>query len=75
MNPKQIADNADMIVAGYAYKVMNGYVEVIDLSDIGKVSTIQDNVIAESVMSDEDDANVLRYYLRNKDLLEESLNA
>ena len=66
MNPKQIADNADMIVAGYAYKVMNGYVEVIDLSDIGKVSTIQDNVIAESVMSDEDDANVLRYYLRNK---------
>lgn len=75
MNPKQIADNADMIVAGYAYKVMNGYVEVIDLSDIGKVSTIQDNVIAESVMSDEEDANVLRYYLRNKDLLEESLDA
>ena len=75
MSIQQIADDADMIVAGYAYKVKDGYVEVIDLNDINKVSTIQNSVIAESVMSDEEDATVLKYYIRNKELLEESLYA
>ena len=75
MSAKQIADEADMIVAGYAYKVKDGYVEVIDLSDIQKVSIIQGDVISESVMSDEEDINVLKFYLRNKEVLEESLHA
>ena len=75
MSAKQIADEADMIVAGYAYKVKDGYVEVIDLSDIQKVSIIQGDVISESVMSDEEDINVLKLYLRNKEVLEESLHA
>ena len=64
-----------MIVAGYAYKVKDGYVEVIDLSDIKKVSAIQNDIIAESVMSDEEDEIVLKYYERNIDILEESLYA
>ena len=75
MSAQQIADNADMIVAGYAYKVRDEYTEVVDLSDIHKVSTIQNDVIAESLMSDEEDAIVLRYYLKNKERLEESLRA
>ncbi|MCR4640492.1 MAG: hypothetical protein K5697_00500 [Lachnospiraceae bacterium] len=75
MNARQVADDADMIVAGYAYKVKDGYVEVVDLEDTGKVSTIQSDVISESLMSDEEDAIVLKYYLRNKNLLEESLYA
>ena len=75
MNAQQIADDADMIVAGYAYKVKDGYVEVIDLSDIKKVSAIQNDIIAESVMSDEEDEIVLKYYERNIDILEESLYA
>ena len=33
MSIQQIADDADMIVAGYAYKVKDGYVEVINLND------------------------------------------
>lgn len=65
MSSKEIADNADMIIAGYAYKVKEDYVEVIDLSDIKKVLTIQNDAIAESLMSDEEDANVLKYYLKN----------
>ena len=36
MSAQQIADNADMIVAGYAYKVRDEYTEVVDLSDIQK---------------------------------------
>ena len=75
MNPKQLADEADMIVAGYAYKARDGYVEVVDLSDTRKVLTIQGNAIAESVMSDEEDANVLKYYLRNREIMEGSLRA
>lgn len=75
MKEKQIADSADMIVAGYAYTVKDGYIEVIDLSDTNKVATIQGDIIAESVMSDEEDANVLSYYLKNKEVLEESLYA
>jgi len=62
---KKIADEADMIVAGYAYKVKGDYVEVGDLSDVSKVAIIQSDVISESVMSDEEDEIVLKYYLRN----------
>ena len=72
---KKIADDADMIVAGYAYNVKDEYVEVMDLSDINKVAVIQSDVVSESVMSDEEDEIVLKYYLRNKDVLEESLYA
>lgn len=72
---KKIADDADMIVAGYAYSVKDDYVEVMDLSDINKVAVIQSDVISESVMSDEEDEIVLKYYLRNKEVLEESLYA
>ncbi|MBR6452405.1 MAG: hypothetical protein IKS87_06835 [Lachnospiraceae bacterium] len=75
MSSQQIADNADMIVAGYAYTVKDGYTEVIDLSDTKKVSVIQEDKISESVMSDEEDAIVLRYYLKNKEVLEDSLHA
>lgn len=75
MSTEQIADEADMIVAGYAYKMRDGYIEVVDLSDVSKVSTIQNNIIAESVMTDEEDAIILKYYLRNKSVLEESLHA
>ncbi len=75
MSAQQIADNADMIVAGYAYTVKEGYTEVVDLSETNKVANIQNGVIAESLMSDEEDANILRYYLKNKEILEESLRA
>lgn len=70
MNAQQIADEADMIVAGYAFKVKEDYVEVVDLSDIKKVLTIQGNVVSESIMSEEEDGIVLEYYLRNKEVLE-----
>jgi len=75
MSVKEIADAADMIVSGYAYKIKDAYIEVVDLSNIDRVSTIQDGVIAESLMSDEEDEKVLNFYLRNKELLEESVNA
>lgn len=75
MNAQQIADDADMIVAGYAYKVEGDHIEVTDLSETKKVSVIQNDIISESVMSDEEDEIVLKYYLKNKAVLEESLYA
>lgn len=75
MNVQEIADQADMIVAGYAYKVQDSYIEITDLNNITKTAVIQNDELVESVMSDEEDNIVMKYYNRNKDLLKESLNA
>ncbi len=75
MNAEKIADSADMIVAGYAYKVLEDYIEITDLSNLAKTAVIQNDELVESVMSDEEDDVVMKYYNRNKDLLKESLNA
>ena len=74
MKVQEIADQADMIVAGYAYKVQDNYIEITDLSNITKTAVIQNDELVESVMSDEEDNIVMKYYNRNKDLLKESLN-
>lgn len=75
MKVQEIADQADMIVAGYAYKVQDDYIEITDLSNITKTAVIQNDELVESVMSDEEDNIVMKYYNRNKELLKESLNA
>lgn len=75
MKVQEIADQADMIVDGYAYKVQDNYIEITDLSNITKTAVIQNDELVESVMSDEEDNIVMKYYNRNKDLLKESLNA
>ncbi len=75
MSAEQIADQADMIVAGYAYRLQEDYVEVIDLNDTDKRAIIQNNQVVESLMSDEEDDLVLTYYIRNKEIVEEAVNA
>lgn len=72
MNVKEIADSADMIVAGYAYTVKRDYIEVIDLHDLNRRAVIQNNDVVESLMSDEEDETVLKYYRRNKEILEDA---
>ena len=75
MNAKEIADAADMIVAGYAYTMREGYIEVVDLNDTGKRAVIQNDDIVESLMSDDEDDQVLKYYRRNREILEETVYA
>lgn len=75
MNVQEIADQADMIVAGYAFKVLDDYIEITDLNNLAKTAVIQNDELVESVMSDEEDDIVMKYYNRNKDLLKETLNA
>lgn len=71
MSVREIADSADIIVAGYAYIKHEDYIEVIDLSDPQKRAVIQNDDVVESLMTDEEDDIVLKYYLRNKEFLEE----
>ena len=75
MSVKEIADQADMIVAGYAFKVLKDHLEITDLNNLSKTAVIQNDELVESVMSDEEDAIVMKYYNRNKDLLKETVNA
>lgn len=72
---QEIADQADMIVAGYAFKVLKDHIEITDLNNLSKTAVIQNDELVESVMSDEEDAIVMKYYNRNKDLLKETVNA
>ena len=69
---KEIADAADMIIAGYAYFWKKDAVEVYDLNDLNKRAIIQNNRVVHSVMSDGENDIVLSCYLRNKELLVES---
>lgn len=75
MSVQEIADQADMIVAGYAFKVLKDHIEITDLNNLFKTAVIQNDELVESVMSDEEDAIVMKYYNRNKDLLKETVNA
>ncbi|WP_293809089.1 DUF7723 family protein [Phascolarctobacterium succinatutens] len=75
MSVQEIADQADMIVAGYAFKVLKDHIEITDLNNLSKTAVIQNDELVESVMSDEEDAIVMKYYNRNKDLLKETVNA
>lgn len=75
MSVQEIADQADMIVAGYAFKVLKDHIEITDLNNLSKTAVIQNDELVESVMSDEEDAIVMKYYNRNKELLKETVNA
>ena len=75
MNAMQIAERADMIVAGYAYTLLEDYIEVTDLENPEKRAIIQGDDVVESLMSDEEDDLILMYYRRNKSILEEALHA
>ena len=75
MSVQEIADQADMIVAGYAFKVLEDHIEITDLNNLSKTAVIQNDELVESVMSDEEDAIVMKYYNRNKDLLKETVNS
>lgn len=75
MNVQEYAEKADMIVAGYAYLVQEGFIEVVDLNDLAKRAVIQNGDVVESLMTDEEDDIVLKYYNRNKAVLEASIDA
>jgi len=68
---KEIADNADMIIANYSFTVTeNGDVKILYLSNPDQACVLDKN--GDMIMSTMDDVQlslVQAYYLKNKDLI------
>ena len=48
MSVQEIADQADMIVAGYAFKVLEDHIEITDLNNLSKTAVIQNDELVEA---------------------------
>lgn len=69
---KDIADNADMIINGYAYTRDGDYVRVFNLNYQNHAAVIYDDKIVETNMDDIENQIVLDYYKENKEFMEEA---
>jgi len=68
---KEIADNADMIIANYAFSVCdNGNVRVLLLNEPSQACVLNaDGDMIETSMDDVHVALVRAYYIKNRELL------
>lgn len=68
---KEIADNADMIIANYAFTVIeNGNIKVLFLSNPNQACVLNNNgEMIKSSMDDGQLALVQAYYLKNRELI------
>lgn len=67
---KDVADNADMIINGYAYTKDGDYIRVLNLNYLNKAAVIYENEIVETNMDDIEIQIVLDYYNKNKEFME-----
>lgn len=70
-NVKEIADQADMIINGYAFIKDGEYIRVVNLERAGHAAVILHNQIVETNMDDIESQIVSDYYENNKQFLEE----
>lgn len=70
---KKIADEADMIVAGYAFtKNAEGLIQVLNLSNPEETCVLQkDGTMVETTMDTITILKVQAYYLKNREFMEE----
>ena len=70
---KKIADEADMIVAGYAFtKNAEGLIQVLNLSNPEAACVLQkDGTMVETTMDTITVLKVQAYYLKNREFMEE----
>lgn len=75
-NIKDIADNADMIVSGYAFTKDDAIIRVLNLSSPDKAIVLDKNgEMLETTMDDIDIDIVMEIYSRNKKYLEDPVYA
>lgn len=68
----QVADNADMIINGYAFTKADKYVRVLNLNNPEKAVMIDETGdVLETSMDDIEIQIVRTYWEKNKDLMEE----
>lgn len=66
----KIADEADLIVNGYAFKRDNGLVRALNLRT-GKAAVIDESgIVLETSMDDLDAELAVKYYMGNKQFME-----
>lgn len=76
INVKDIADNADMIVNGYAFTKENEVIRVLNLDFPTKASVLNNaGEMIETTMDDIEVEIVAEIYLRNKKYLEDPVYA
>lgn len=70
---QEIADNADLIIAGYSFtKGDNGFIRILNLENPKQACLLQKNgEMLETTMDDITLLKVQSYYLKNRVLLEE----
>jgi hypothetical protein len=68
---KKIADEADMIINGYAFTRNDNYIKVLNLNCVNHAAVIYENQIVETNMDDIENKIVLDYYLENKVFMED----
>ena len=69
---QKIADNADMILAGYAFtKTKDGFIRILNLQNTDEACVLQqDGTMIETTMNDINLLKVQSYYLKNLDFME-----
>lgn len=70
---KKIADQSDMIVAGYSFiKEKDGFIRVLNLENTKEACLLDnDGTMLETTMDDITLLKVQSYYLKNKEFMEE----
>ena len=72
LSVKDIADNANMIINGYAYTKDGDYIRVLNLNCLNNAAVIYKDEIVETNMDDIEIQIVLDYYNKNKEFIEEA---
>lgn len=69
---KKIADEADMILNGYAYTRKQNIIQVLNLNDLKSASVLSlDGDVLETTMDDIEFSIILDYYKRDCKYIEE----
>ena len=72
LSVKDVADNANMIINGYAYTKDGDYIRVLNLNCLNNAAVIYKDEIVETNMDDIEIQIVLDYYNKNKEFIEEA---
>lgn len=72
INIRKIADEADMIINGYAYTRKQNIIQVLNLNDMKSASVLSlDGDVLETTMDDIELSIILDYYKRDRKYMEE----
>jgi hypothetical protein len=71
LNIEKIADNADMIINGYAFTREDKWVRVLNLNCVNHAAVILNDKVVETNMDDIENEIVIGYYQQNKHFMEE----